>query len=179
MGSDSPVKRDSFTSTAPDRITESEQTWFPPLNSVTSSSTSSYTGISESFPSRTTFAIGMDKRESLSTSLLAWISWAMPISVLRAMIRIKSMLDHAPTSAKATAISTLNRLNNVQILSFKICPVVLVTFSGSVFCRPSRRFSSTCSEVSPKLLSGEKCVIERPHFHLFCTAYSSYHNRDF
>ena len=153
-GSDSPVKRDSFTSASPTSITQSEQTWFPASNSITSCSTNSWIGISECFPSRITLTVGADKSESFSTSFLACSSCTIPIRVLTAIMQINIMLDHAPTRASAMAINTLNRLNRVQMLSFKIWLVDLVDFSGGRFCFPLSFFCWTCTALSPVRQNG-------------------------
>ena len=65
--------------------------------------------------------------------------------------------------ARAKAMRTLKSLNKVQMLSFKICPADLVTFSGKVFCLPWAFFRATSSHRRPVAASGEKGDVIAQH----------------
>ena len=85
-----------------------------------------------------------------STVFFARSSWMMPISVFKAMIRMNTIFVHAPTHASAMAIRTLNRLNSVQIFSFRIWPVVFEIFSCAVLHRPASFRARTSSWERPR-----------------------------
>ena len=116
-GTDSPVSRDSSVSISPSSTRASAGICIPLSREITSPSTSSSTGSSRISPSRRTRAFGAVSTAICSTSFLAWSSWTIPMTVFSAMIRINRRLDHAPTSASAMAIRTLNRLNRVHTCS--------------------------------------------------------------
>ena len=129
MASDSPVSSDSFTSIPPLRTTASAQIWLPLSSSKISCSCTSAMGTDCIVPLRSILAFGCDKSVSFSINRFAFNSCAIPMTVFKAITKIKNKFDHAWTAIKAMAISRFNKLNSVHTLSRKICAVVLEAVS--------------------------------------------------
>ena len=151
--SDSPVRRDSLTSSVPSMTTASEQICMPLSRSRMSSSSTSAKSISIAAPFRSTIAFGVDSSDSFSIRRFAFSSCIIPMAVFRAITKMKNRFDQACTKISAKAISTLNRLNRVQIFSRKICPVDFVIFScWFIWCTflSQTGFISSCQKRTSK-----------------------------
>ena len=101
-------------------------TALPPVNASTSPVWKSSGRMRSSAPSRSTVTTGCASKVSRWICRLALISCTMPMTVLMRMTSRNKIFFHAPTAASAMAIIRFSRLNTVQMLSRKICGMVLV-----------------------------------------------------
>ena len=81
IGTDSPVSKDSLTSTSPFSISPSVGTWFPKPNTTTSSKTISSGKISIICEFLRTFVVLLVNNDSLSIHFFALISCMTPIKL--------------------------------------------------------------------------------------------------
>ena len=87
-GSDSPVMKDSLTSTSPFRINASHTTWWPLLSFTISSRTISSTFFSCSFPSLITVTLDSERSDNLSIIFFDIISSTILMKELTNIIPI-------------------------------------------------------------------------------------------
>ena len=85
------------------------------------------------FPFLIAFTLELDKIESLSITLLEWISWIVLIAVFIITIPKNSIFLYEPTAKIAIPKSKFKILNNVKKLSIIICFILFVGTEVSKF----------------------------------------------